>query len=80
MQLIVWTAQSNRHIPTVQKGVRNFYYLISKMLLIAHISVYLDTVKVGHRQWPVAPLINGIPDIENVTAALCEGPYGTVCL
>jgi predicted dehydrogenase len=43
---------------------------------MAHTPVYLDAVKLGHKQWPVAPLIDGIPDIENVTAALREGPYG----
>lgn len=43
------------------------------------IQVYLDRIKAGHTDWPVAPLVDGIPDIENVGAALRQGPYG-VCV
>jgi hypothetical protein len=39
-------------------------------------SVYLDRVALGHTGWPVSPLVDGIPDIENVTEALVDGPYG----
>ncbi|KAI0265171.1 hypothetical protein BC834DRAFT_1027237 [Gloeopeniophorella convolvens] len=38
--------------------------------------VYLDRVAAGHLGWPVAPLVDGIPDIENITDALKTGPYG----
>ena len=38
--------------------------------------VYLDRVAKGHIHWPVSPLVEGIPDIENVTEALTRGPYG----
>ncbi|KAI0254923.1 hypothetical protein BJV78DRAFT_1120414 [Lactifluus subvellereus] len=38
--------------------------------------VYLDRVALGYTDWPVAPLVDGIPDIENVTDALTNGPYG----
>jgi predicted dehydrogenase len=38
--------------------------------------VYLDRVASGHVNWPVAPLVDGIPDIENITNALQTGPYG----
>jgi len=30
----------------------------------------------GETGWPVATLVDGIPDIENITAALQHGPYG----
>ena len=38
--------------------------------------VYLDRVASGYTSWPVRPLVDGIPDIENVTEALAHGPYG----
>jgi len=38
--------------------------------------VYLDSLKSGHTSWPVNVLVDGIPDIENVTEALKTGPYG----
>ncbi|KAI9513179.1 streptomycin biosynthesis protein StrI [Russula earlei] len=38
--------------------------------------IYLDRVARGHTSWPVSPLVDGIPDIENVSDALAEGPYG----
>ena len=41
-----------------------------------HSSVYLDRVATGRIGWPVRPLVDGIPDIENVTDALAHGPYG----
>ena len=39
-------------------------------------SVYLDRVAKGQTGWPVSHLVDGIPDIENVTEALRHGPYG----
>lgn len=38
--------------------------------------VYLDPIKYGHTSWPVSVLVDGVPDIENVTEALKVGPYG----
>ncbi|KAJ7228804.1 hypothetical protein GGX14DRAFT_415123 [Mycena pura] len=38
--------------------------------------IYLDAVSRGKTGWPVSPLVDGIPDIENVTHALRTGPYG----
>jgi len=38
--------------------------------------VYLDRVSLGDTGWPVSPLVDGIPDIENVSDALVDGPYG----
>ena len=38
--------------------------------------VYLDRVSSGYTYWPVSPLVDGVPDIENVTEALKVGSYG----
>jgi len=38
--------------------------------------IYLDQVANGFTGWPVSPLVDGIPDIENITMALKTGPYG----
>ncbi|CAK5275734.1 unnamed protein product [Mycena citricolor] len=38
--------------------------------------LYLDAVSRGRTGWPVSPLVDGVPDIENVTEALQTGPYG----
>ncbi|KAJ7507653.1 hypothetical protein B0H11DRAFT_1967935 [Mycena galericulata] len=38
--------------------------------------IYLDSVSRGNTGFPVAPLVDGLPDIENVTHALRAGPYG----
>ncbi|KAJ7179848.1 hypothetical protein C8R43DRAFT_1055757 [Mycena crocata] len=38
--------------------------------------IYLDPVSRGSTGWPVSPLVDGVPDIENVTHALRTGPYG----
>lgn len=38
--------------------------------------IYLDALKSGTKSWPVSVLVDGIPDIENVTEALKTGPYG----
>ncbi|KAF4619481.1 hypothetical protein D9613_005514 [Agrocybe pediades] len=38
--------------------------------------IYLEPVSQGHTRWPAATLVDGVPDIENITEALKEGPYG----
>ena len=38
--------------------------------------VYLNRINEGHTDWPVSVVVDGIPDIENVTQALKTGPYG----
>lgn len=38
--------------------------------------VYLDRVKRGHVTWPVNIIVNAPPDVESVTDALRNGPYG----
>jgi predicted dehydrogenase len=38
--------------------------------------VYLDPVAMGNTEWPVETIVDGLPDLENVTAALKNGPYG----
>lgn len=39
-------------------------------------TVYLDPVSQGDTNWPACTLVDGIPDIENITEALHNGPYG----
>jgi predicted dehydrogenase len=38
--------------------------------------VYLDPVQQGNTYWPASTIVDGIPDIENITSALKDGPYG----
>ncbi|KIY49464.1 NAD(P)-binding protein [Fistulina hepatica ATCC 64428] len=38
--------------------------------------IYLELVSRGYTDWPVNILVDSIPDIENITAALRSGPYG----
>lgn len=38
--------------------------------------MYLDNASNGWTSWPVNVIVDGIPDIENVTEALKTGPYG----
>ncbi|KAF8639936.1 hypothetical protein AX17_001186 [Amanita inopinata Kibby_2008] len=38
--------------------------------------IYLDSLSRGNVSWPVSTLVDGIPDIENITAALKNGQYG----
>lgn len=38
--------------------------------------VYLDPVSHGDTDWPVDTIVDGLPDLENVTEALKNGPYG----
>ncbi|KAG2369941.1 hypothetical protein BDR07DRAFT_1447318 [Suillus spraguei] len=38
--------------------------------------IYLEPVSRGNINWPVSTIVDGIPDIENITDALCNGPYG----
>ncbi|PPQ77315.1 hypothetical protein CVT25_010897 [Psilocybe cyanescens] len=38
--------------------------------------IYLDPVAQGNTDWPIATLVDGLPDIENITEALNQGPYG----
>jgi len=48
-------------------------------LNLTFVPVYLESVSRGNTKWPVAPLVDGLADIENVTEALKNGPYG-VCV
>lgn len=38
--------------------------------------IYLEPVSRGNTHWPVSTIVDGIPDIENITDALRNGPYG----
>ena len=49
---------------------------ITGALLLIYLAVYLDPVSQGNTKWPASTLVDGIPDIENITAALHHGPYG----
>lgn len=40
------------------------------------LSVYLDPVSHGNVGWPVSVIVDGVPDVENVTSELQKGPYG----
>jgi len=44
--------------------------------LIICTSVYLDKVTGGSTSWPASVIVDGVPDIENVSDALRNGPYG----
>lgn len=33
-------------------------------------------MKAGHQDWPVSVIVDGVPDLENVSKALETGPYG----
>ncbi|EGO01805.1 hypothetical protein SERLA73DRAFT_177323 [Serpula lacrymans var. lacrymans S7.3] len=38
--------------------------------------IYLEPVSRGNTRWPASTIVDGIPDIENITDALRSGPYG----
>ncbi|CAL1701458.1 unnamed protein product [Somion occarium] len=38
--------------------------------------IYLDPVSQGNTHWPASTIVDGVPDIENITSALKHGPYG----
>ncbi len=61
--------------PTARNEVGNLWpylFCISDLL----ISVYLEPVSKGNTDWPAEVLVDGLPDIENITDALKNGPYG----
>lgn len=51
-------------------------YSITTMLSNDVILVYLQPVANGNTGWPAETLVDGLPDIENITEALKTGPYG----
>lgn len=59
---------------------KSMYPIICSISLYCRIhgdpAVYLDPVSQGHTYWPVSTIVDGLPDIENVTDALRNGPYG----
>ncbi|KAK7061597.1 GFO-IDH-moca domain-containing protein [Favolaschia claudopus] len=38
--------------------------------------IYLDPVSHGNAGWPMSTIVDGVPDLENITQALRTGPYG----
>ncbi|KAG6890882.1 hypothetical protein C0995_000839 [Termitomyces sp. Mi166 len=38
--------------------------------------IYLEPVSKGITRWPASTIVDGVPDIENITGALQTGPYG----
>lgn len=76
-----WTAHTKGSAPTARRRVSSCFPLrsttcVEKGEFDYSRLVYLDRVALGHTGWPVRPLVDGIPDIENVTDALAHGPYG----
>lgn len=58
------------------KGVNILRPNIHPSQLTPHFSVYLDPLTQANNSWPVSTIVDGIPDLENVTEALQNGPYG----
>lgn len=81
MQHVAWIAHTRRSVRTVQRSVSCPTFTLDPPYLVCEreihaSSVYLDRVAKGRTGWPVTSLVDGIPDIENVTEALVHGPYG----
>ena len=80
MPHVAWTAHTKGSAHTARKRVSS--HQISLLALIAEKGepnlslVYLDRLASGRTGWPITPLVDGVPDIENVTDALTRGPYG----
>jgi hypothetical protein len=81
MQPVAWIAHTNRNVRTARRSVSfpsplppSIALCVEKRIQLS--SVYLDSVAMGHISWPITPLVDGIPDIENITEALTRGPYG----
>ena len=79
MQHVAWIAHTRRSVRTAQRGVSCPTFILGLPHLVCgrgieFSSVYLDRVASGQTGWPVSNLIDGIPDIENVTEALVHGP------
>jgi len=70
----VWTAPSRRSVHIAPRNVRPVLFLLTRNSSFT--LVYLDPVSHGNAGWPVETIVDGLPDIENVTDALKNGPYG----
>ena len=53
-----------------------YHLLARRQILTSFHPVYLDPVSRGNTGWPAAAIVDGVPDIENITLALREGQYG----
>jgi hypothetical protein len=71
--LVAWIAQFRMSALTVLSEVCCFYVFCWH----SRCAVYLDAVSHGNTGWPIKILVDDIPDIENITAALKTGPYGS---
>ena len=86
MQRAALTVRMNATAHTVQRRVRapdrapfNVFKQMSNASVLVFFptnTVYLDPETLRAEAWPSSVLVDGIPDIENVTAALKTGPYG----
>ena len=81
MPHVAWIAHTRRSVRTVQRAVSCPTFTLDLPYLVCErdihpSSVYLDRVAKGETGWPLTSLVDGIPDIENVTEALEHGPYG----
>lgn len=65
-----------RECPYSAKKSMLFFLITEDHDLRNLVSVYLEPVSNGNKNWPVSTIVDGIPDIENVTEALRTGPYG----
>ena len=52
------------------------YLWVEPWLTPAPCAVYADPVVRGNTGWPASVIVEGVPDVESVTAALQTGPYG----
>jgi hypothetical protein len=75
MQRGAWIALMKRSVHTAPRRVGSLLDQQHRRNT-EHPLVYLDRVASGHVSWPVSTLVDDIPDIENVTAAIQNGPYG----
>jgi hypothetical protein len=57
----------------VAESVVTVLYLLIDTLAL---TVYFDPVSQGNLGWPASVIVDGVPDIENITDALQNGPYG----
>ena len=79
MRHVAWNVLWKRIVHIVPKKVgRTFhrFFVDDSLFIFSRDIVYLDPISHGDTGWPVETIVDGLPDIENVTEALKNGPYG----